>query len=229
MINGKKILALIPARGGSKGVPRKNVKILGGKPLIAWTIEAANQSKYIDRVILSSEDEEIIEVAKKWGCDVPFIRPKKLSQDDTPSMEVILHAIEQVKGYDYVVLLQPTSPFRTTEDIDKCIEKCIENNQKSCVSIVEVSENPYWMYTVTENEVLNPLIDNYGKYYQRQKLPKTYILNGAVYVASIEWLKQSKSFLSKNTISVEMTKEKSIDIDTMLDFKVASLLIDSKN
>lgn len=229
MINEKKVLALIPARGGSKGVPRKNVRMLGGKPLIAWTIEAATQSKYIDRVMLSSEDEEIIEVAKKWGCDVPFVRPKELAQDDTPSMEVILHAIEQVKGYDYIVLLQPTSPFRTTEDINKCIEKCVENNQESCVSIVEVSQNPYWMYTVKENEVLNPLIEIDDKYYQRQKLPKTYILNGAVYVASIEWLKQSKSFLSKNTTSVEMTKEKSIDIDTMLDFKVASLLIDSKN
>lgn len=229
MINEKKVLALIPARGGSKGVPRKNVRMLGGKPLIAWTIEAAIQSKYIDRVMLSSEDEEIIEVAKKWGCDVPFVRPKELAQDDTPSMEVILHGIEQVKGYDYIVLLQPTSPFRTTEDINKCIEKCVENNQESCVSIVEVSQNPYWMYTVKENEVLNPLIEIDDKYYQRQKLPKTYILNGAVYVASIEWLKQSKSFLSKNTTSVEMTKEKSIDIDTMLDFKVASLLIDSKN
>lgn len=229
MINEKKVLALIPARGGSKGVPRKNVRMLGGKPLIAWTIEAATQSKYIDRVMLSSEDEEIIEVAKKWGCDVPFVRPKELAQDDTPSMEVILHGIEQVKGYDYIVLLQPTSPFRTTEDINKCIEKCVENNQESCVSIVEVSQNPYWMYTVKENEVLNPLIEIDDKYYQRQKLPKTYILNGAVYVASIEWLKQSKSFLSKNTTSVEMTKEKSIDIDTMLDFKVASLLIDSKN
>lgn len=225
MINEKKVLALIPARGGSKGVPRKNVRMLGGKPLIAWTIEAAIQSKYIDRVMLSSEDEEIIEVAKKWGCDVPFVRPKELAQDDTPSMEVILHAIEQVKGYDYIVLLQPTSPFRTTEDIDKCIEKCVENNQESCVSIVEVSQNPYWMYNRMDNGKIVPLLKNEKDVYRRQDLPKVFILNGAIYISKIDWLQKTKNLLDNNTIGYEMNLENSLDIDVPLDFRFAEFMM----
>lgn len=225
MINGKKILALIPARGGSKGVPRKNVKILGGKPLIAWTIEAANQSKYIDRVILSSEDEEIIEVAKKWGCDVPFIRPKELAGDNTSSMDVILHALEEIRGYDYLVLLQPTSPFRQTRDIDNCIEKCLENNRNSCVSIVEVSQNPYWMYNRMDDGKIVPLLKKEKEVCRRQDLPKVYILNGAIYVSKIEWLKRTKKLLDNNTIGYEMNFETSLDIDVPLDFRFAEFMM----
>lgn len=123
-----KILAIIPARGGSKGVPRKNIRDLAGKPLIAWTIEEAKKSKYITRLILSSEDEEIIEAAKKYGCEVPFVRPIELAQDNTPGIEPVLHAIEKCPGYDYVLLLQPTSPLRTVEDIDGCIEFLLNKN-----------------------------------------------------------------------------------------------------
>lgn len=114
-------LAIIPARGGSKGVPRKNIRNLAGKPLIAWTIEEAKKSKYINRVILSSDDNEIIEIAKNYNCEVPFVRPKNIAEDNTPGIDPVLHAIKQCPGYDYVVLLQPTSPLRTVEDIDGCI------------------------------------------------------------------------------------------------------------
>lgn len=122
MFNEKKILAIVPARGGSKGVPRKNIKLLAGKPLIEWTLIEARRSKYIDRIVLSSEDNEIIEIAKSIGYDVPFKRPKELAQDDTHGIEPILHAVGECEGYDYVMMLQPTSPLRIVEDIDSFIE-----------------------------------------------------------------------------------------------------------
>ncbi|MEH2097772.1 acylneuraminate cytidylyltransferase family protein, partial [Nostoc sp.] len=121
MIHGKKVLAIIPARGGSKAVPRKNIREIGGKPLIAWTIEEAKKSQYIDRLILSSEDDEIISIAQKWGCEIAFKRPVELAQDDTPGIAPVLHALNQLPIYDYVVLLQPTSPLRQVIDIDGCI------------------------------------------------------------------------------------------------------------
>lgn len=127
MINNKKILAIIPARGGSKGLPRKNIRELAGKPLIAWTIEAGRKSKYIDRLIVSSEDFEIIEVAKKYGAEIPFVRPKHLAEDESLGLDPVFHALRELPGYDIVVLLQPTSPLRLTEDIDACIEQLIDS------------------------------------------------------------------------------------------------------
>ena len=146
MISGKSILAIIPARGGSKGIPRKNIKLLAGKPLIAWTIDEAKKSIYIDRLILSSEDEEIIRIAKEWGCEAPFIRPAELAEDNTPGIDVVIHAIDALKEkYDYLVLLQPTSPLRKVEDIDRCIETCIDRNVPACISVSETMNHPYWM------------------------------------------------------------------------------------
>jgi CMP-N,N'-diacetyllegionaminic acid synthase len=229
MIDGKSILAVIPARGGSKGVPRKNICRLGDKPLLAWTIEEAKKSAYIDRLILSSDDKEIIEVAKRYGCDVPFIRPAELAKDDTPGIAVILHAVEQVPGYDYVVLLQPTSPFRTVEDIDGCIQHCITNKAKFCVSVTKAIENPYWMFSMNNNQTLQPILENIDTYYQRQALPTVYKLNGAVYVGNIAQLKKYRSFFTEETIGYMMSSERSIDIDTMEDFMYAQFLIDSKN
>lgn len=218
MIENKKVLAIIPARGGSKGVPRKNIRMLGGKPLIAWTIEAAKQSKYIDRLILSSEDEEIIKVAKEYDCEAPFVRPENLAEDDTPGIDPVLHAMKQMEGYDLVVVLQPTSPFRCAEDIDACIKKMIEIQSPACVSVTESSESPFWMYQVRENEKLNPIIQQQDLIVRRQDLPKTYLLNGAIYVAESKWLKFNKTFLTEETVAFIMTKERSYDIDTEEDF-----------
>lgn len=216
-------LAIIPARGGSKGVPRKNIKELAGKPLIAWTIEEAKKSKYIDRLILSSEDDEIIEVAKKYGCEVPFKRPLELAQDDTPGIAPILHAIEQCPDYDYVVLLQPTSPLRTVEDIDGCIEKLLSNNADFCVSVSQPEKSPYWMYTL-ERELMVPLLQK-ELVARRQDLPKVYSLNGSVYVGESTKIKKSKAFLTENTIAFETAAKQSFDIDTELDFKICEVLI----
>ncbi|MCZ8531818.1 cytidylyltransferase domain-containing protein [Psychrobacillus psychrodurans] len=211
-------LAVIPARGGSKGVPRKNIKELGGRPLIAWTIEEAKKSKFIDRIILSSEDAEIIEVAKEYDCDVPFTRPVELAQDETPGIVPILHAIEQCSGYDFVVLLQPTSPLRTVEDIDGAIETLIEREADFCVSVTEPDQSPYWMYNLDVNGTMSAVIKQDNLAVRRQDLPKIYSLNGAVYVANIEKLEEEKSFLTNETIGYVMPKQRSIDIDTEEDF-----------
>lgn len=218
-----KILAIIPARGGSKGVPRKNVRDLAGKPLISWTIEEAKKSKYIERLILSSEDDEIIEVAKQYGCEVPFKRPIGLAQDDTASIDVILHTIEQCPNYDYVVLLQPTSPLRTVVDIDGCIEKLLNSHAPSCVSVTEPEKSPYWMYTL-EDEKLKPLIEQDKQATRRQDLPNVYALNGAVYVAKVEYLLKGNLFLTKDTQSYIMPQDRSYDIDTEMDFRICEFL-----
>lgn len=221
MIYGKSILAIIPARGGSKGVPQKNIRDLCGKPLIAWTIEEAKKSKYIDRLILSSEDDEIIAVAKQWGCEVPFVRPKELAQDDTPGIAPVLHAVDALtEKYDYVVLLQATSPLRIVDDVDGAIEWCMQHNAKSCVAVSEASESPYWMFKIAQDSKLMNLIDDDREYVKRQDLPKCYLLNGAVYVAETNWLIKTKNFKSEETVGYIMPIERSVDIDCEMDFEL---------
>lgn len=226
MYNGKTVLGIIPARGKSKGVPRKNMKRLGGKPLIVWTIEESKKSRYLDRFILSSEDEEIMLFARYLGCDVPFVRPVELAQDDTPGIEPVLHALETLpERYDYVVLLQPTSPLRTKEDIDRCIELCVKQNASSCVSVTESDKSPYWMYVLNEIGKITPLLETEKRYNRRQDLPKVYTVNGAVYIAEVGWLLSNRSFMSNETHGYIMPRERSVDIDTELDFKFAEFLL----
>ena len=225
MIEDKKILAVIPARGGSKGVPRKNIKLLAGEPLIAWTIKAAENSKYIDRVVLSSEDEEIIKIAQELGCDVPFMRPNSLAQDDTHGIEPILHAIDNCQGYDYVMMLQPTSPLRLTEDIDGCIEKFAKEKAKSCVSVCEPAKSPFWMYTIDNINQLEPTLPELSLVPRRQDLPSVYALNGAIYIAKTKWLLENKNFISSETIGYVMPTSRSYDIDTLEDFKICELFL----
>lgn len=226
MIDGKKVLGLITARGGSKGLPGKNIKDLCGKPLIAWTIEAAKSSKYIDTLILSSDDDKIISVAKQFGCEVPFIRSAELAGDKTPSIDVVIDALEKMEGYEWLVLLQPTSPLRTTADIDEAITKCISLNAPACVSVCESQESPFWMFFM-KDAFLTPVIDR-PLIERRQDLPKAYSLNGAIYIARVEWIKQTKNFLSEITIAYEMPIERSIDIDNENDFALVELNLKSK-
>lgn len=225
MINGKKVLAIIPARGGSKSVPRKNIKPLCGHPLIAWTINEAKKSAYIDRLIVSTDDEEIAEVARKYDCEVPFLRPAELAQDHTPGIDPVLHALKMIPGFDYVMLLQPTSPLRKVIDIDGCLEKCIYEKAKSSVSVTLVDKSPYWMYSMTERNFLEPVLDNKTTYMRRQDIPSTYTLNGAVYVAESKWLQSTQSFLTQETIGFIMPKERSLDIDTPLDLLIVEFLL----
>lgn len=227
MVNDKKILAVIPARGGSKGVPRKNIRPLGGKPLLVWTIEAARKSRYIDRVILSSDDEEIIAVARQAQCEVPFVRPAELARDDTPGVEPILHALRMVPGYDYVVLLQPTSPLRRAEDIDRCIEACVREEAPCCVSITAPEKSPFWMFSLDQRSRLAPLLSAEG-YTRRQDLPPVYALNGAVYVAQTDWLLEARSFITSCTVGCEMGKEQSVDIDSEQDLEYCEFLLEKR-
>ncbi len=220
MFNGKRILAVIPARGGSKGVPRKNIRDLGGKPLIAWTIDAAKKSEYIDRMVLSSEDEEIISVARDYGCEIPFVRPAELAGDDAPGIAPILHAVMELEEkYDYLILLQPTSPFRQTEDIDGAIRRCIENEAVSCVSVTKSEKHPSWMFHLTETKHLTPILDTDDGVTHRQQLAPVYVLNGAVYVVDVPaLLKYEKLFFAEGTLAYSMPSERSMDIDTPFDF-----------
>lgn len=229
MIDGKSVLAIIPARGGSKGIPRKNILQIRGKPLIAWTIEAARESHYIDRLILSSEDPEIIEVAKNFGCEVPFVRPIELAGDDVPGISPVLDAIARLPEYDYVVLLQPTSPLRESADIDSCIECCVRKNAPACVSVTDVEKSPYWMYRLGQNGQLEPLLNKPEHISRRQDLPMVYVLNGAIYVAESQWLQKTKNFLSADTIGYQMTKEKSLDIDNPYDLELFELALSRRN
>jgi len=232
MKNNEKILALIPARGGSKGLPRKNIKPLLGKPLIAWTIEQAKNSKYIDRIVVSTDDEEIAEISRKYGAEVPFLRPKELARDDSPTIDAIMHAInwfeERGEFFDILVLLQPTSPLRTTEDIDNAIKLFL--NDKEALSLVSVKENehsPFWSLKI-EDKFLNPL---FGEEYfkkRRQELPKSYMPNGAIFISYIDILKKYKTFYTPKTIAYVMSPERSVDIDNEFDFLLAEFILKNK-
>lgn len=227
MYKGFKILGLIPARGGSKGIARKNIALLKGKPLIAYTIEEALKSRYLDKLILSSDDKEIIEVSKSFGCEAPFIRPVELALDHTKSIDVALHAIDQLKDeYDFLVLLQPTSPFRKSSHIDQGISVCIDNDCDALVSVCEAAKSPNLMYYKDTDNFLTPVMNVVVADARRQDLPKTWIVNGALYVNSVVSLKHNKSFKSKNMKAIEMSRMESIDIDEPLDLLFAECLID---
>ena len=219
MIDQRTVLGIIPARGGSKRIPRKNLQLVLGKPLIAWTIEEAKKSSYIDRLILSTEDGEIIRVARELGCEVPFVRPAELARDETLGIEPVLHALHQLPLYDYVVLLQPTSPLRTFVDIDACIQKCARANSPACVSVTKCRENPSLMLRLSNDERLIPLLPEMARQLPSQQFPEFYRLNGAVYVALTIWLQKARSFIAEGTLGYSMPWERSLDIDTEEDLK----------
>jgi len=226
MIDNKKILAIIPARGGSKGIPRKNIVPLCGKPLIAWTIEAVRNSAYVDRFILSTEDPEIIDVARQLGCDVPFVRPAELSADGTPGIVPVFHALTTLpESYDYVVLLQPTSPLRNSSDIDGTIEKVAKDGHPACVSVVSVAKSPQWMFHLDARERLVPFMADTRIAATRQELTRLYLLNGAVYAANVAWLKSVRSFISPQTAAYVMPEARSVDIDTPMDLRLCEHLM----
>jgi len=228
MINNKKILAIIPARGGSKGIPKKNIKPLRGKPLIAWTIEEAKKSRFLDKIIVSTDDEEIAAIARKWGAEVPFLRPAELAQDDTPGILPVLHALNYFSDYEYVVLLQPTSPLRLAEDIDGAISICEQGKNQFCVSVTENKIIPEWMFLVNDRGALEPLNNNGEIPYQRQKTKKTYILNGAVYVGRKDALINAHSFLTPETVPYIMPFNRSVDIDDTIDFEWCEYLLEQR-
>lgn len=221
-----RILAVIPARGGSVGVEGKNLRRLMGRPLIAWTIEAAHASRRLARTILSSDDEAIIETARDLGCEVPFRRPPELAQADTPGIMPILHALESLQEvYEYVVCLQPTSPLRRAEHIDAAIATFFSNEADTCVGVVSVEQHPYWMMRELPDGCLAPFVEDAPTVTRRQDLPPVYALNGAFYMARSESLARSGSFVHGRCVPFVMDRRSSLDIDTELDFLIAEALL----
>lgn len=226
MIKGKKVLALIPARGGSKGIPGKNIKDLAGKPLIAYTIEAARQCAVIDCVMVSTDSREIAEVAKRYGAEVPFLRPDFLAEDTSKTIDAVYYTVdrlsEEVESYDYLVLLQPTSPLRTSEDIERAVALSVENGC-DVVSVSEVSDSPILMRKCDKNGNLTHLLDK-NSTVRRQDMPVYYRVNGSIYVNEIKRLSAETSF-NDNPVGYIMPRERSVDIDEPADFAVAEFYL----
>ena len=222
-----KTLGIIPARGGSKGIPRKNLRHLGNKPLIAWTIEQALGATLLDDIIVTTEDQEIADVAKRWGAKVPFMRPPELAQDTTPGIDVIMHALDYAQDFQRILVLQPTSPFRTSADTDGIIQFCNDRGTPSAVSVTPASKHPYWTYALSEEELV-PLLKVDATKKSRQELPQAYNLNGALYLAEVEWLKRTKTLIHDTTLGYVMPTERSTDLDTELDWDWAEFLLERK-
>jgi CMP-N,N'-diacetyllegionaminic acid synthase len=218
VIQGETVLALITARGGSKGLPGKNVRPVRGRPLIDFTIAAAKAATCVDRVVLSTDDDEIARVAESCGCEVPFRRPVSLASDESKSMDVVLHALDQLPRFDIVVLLQPTSPARVAADIDATVQQLVNAQAPACVTVCAAEESPYWMYRLGEQARLTPLLDTPAAT-RRQDLPTVFVLNGAVYAARTDVLRRTGSFLGSDTVAHVMPRQRSIDIDTLEDFE----------
>lgn len=230
-----KILAIIPARGGSKGLPRKNVLPLCGKPMIAYAIEPGRASKYVDRVIVSTEDEEIAAVARDCGAEVPFMRPAELAQDATVGIEPVLYTVKRLQedGYnpDYVLLLQPTSPLRETRHLNEAIASLLEKQEEfdSLVSLTKLEHPVEWNRLIGEGGKLSDFIA-YSKEEQsvRQRAKEVYRLNGAIYIAKTQALVRCRSFETARTLGYVMDSESSVDIDTRLDFQWAEFLLEQR-
>jgi CMP-N,N'-diacetyllegionaminic acid synthase len=226
MIDNKKVLAIIPARGGSKRLPRKNVLTLSGKPLIAWTIEAAKKSKYIDEVIISTDDEEISNISQRYGGKVPELRPLELSTDTATTKSVLIYTLNKFRGdADIVVVLQPTSPLRNSRHIDDAMELLLNKNAFSVVSVTECEHSPLWTNTLPDNGSMKDFI-KVSNEIRSQDLQTYFRLNGAIYIYNIDMLLESKSLAyTEKTYAYKMPAENSIDIDNFFDFKIACFLV----
>ncbi len=213
MIDADSCLAVIVARGGSKGLPGKNIADLGGRPLVAWSVDAARGSKYIDRIVLSTDDETIAEAGKAAGAEVPFLRPKELAEDDSPVSGAITHAVGAVeRRFSIVALLQATSPFRAAADIDACIEAC-HGGAPSAVSVSQLPKPQEWLCRLDGNHRLQPIVPGGGLTTRRQDLTPAYVPNGAVYVSRTAWYLEHLSFYGPETFAHVMPPERSVDID----------------
>lgn len=230
-----KILGLIPARGGSKSIPKKNIKILNGKPLIQYTVEAANDSKKLTRFILSSDDQDIIDVAKRLKVEVPFVRPRHLAEDKSPTLGVIQHALkfykEQNIHFDAVCLLQVTSPFKTGAFIDEAIDKFIKSDCDALVSVQSVPDeyNPHWTFKENIDGHLELVTGEKNIFTRRQDLPKTYHRDGLIYITKTNVLLEQNSLYGSKLSYIKSPLDYTINIDTPDDWKQAEIFLNSKS
>ncbi len=227
MYKNKTFLGIIPARGGSKRLPKKNVLNLNGKPLISWSIEAGLRSRYIDKLVVSSEDEEILNIAAEHKVEA-LIRPDELADDKTSSFDTIKHTLDNSKEYDYIVLLQATSPLRNQMHIDKAIELLEEKNADAIISVRETDHNPLWSNTIDDSLSMKGFLKDHVSNKRSQDLEKYYQLNGAIYICKVSKLLKEKGFFLKDNIyAFKMDRKSSIDIDEKIDFKIAEALLEN--
>lgn len=226
------VVALITARGGSKGIINKNIQNISGQPLIYWTIKCAIDSDKFSKIIVSTDDKQIAKLSNKFGAEVPFLRPPELALDNSPHIDVVIHAINWLNdnGYnpDYIMLLQPTSPLREVDDIENVYNMAINYNYDSIVSVGDSPNHPYIMKIKNEKGFLSNYIDIPKGYIPRQSFPKLYYVNGAIYMTKTQILLDKKTFFSDQTVPYVMPKEKSIDIDTKWDLYLCDLILNDK-
>jgi CMP-N,N'-diacetyllegionaminic acid synthase len=223
---GLRLCALIPARGGSKGLARKNLRPFRGTPLVAHAVETARQVAGLDRIVVSTDDDEIADIARRAGADVPFLRPPELATDETPTLPVVQHAVRWLEahgvGVDAVVLLQATSPLRTAQHVDAVIRKFVETGADSVTTVCAVEDNPYWMQRL-DGDRLRPLMAEGQRYGRRQDLPAVYRLTGAVYVTRRDVIMEQGRLLGDDTRATIVGRRASVDIDDELDLRLCEL------
>jgi N-acylneuraminate cytidylyltransferase len=226
MINNKKIIAVIPARGGSKRLPRKNVLPLNGKPLIAWSIEAAQNSKYIDSIFVSTDDKEVAEVSREFGVDVPELRPEELASDTATTESVIFYTLNKFgQDADVVVILQPTSPLRTSKNIDEALELFVKKDAFSVVSVTPCEHSPVWSNTLPKDRAMGGFLKSEALR-RSQDLEEFYRLNGAIYSFDINKLEEIGEIVyTSESYAYVMENEVSQDIDTQLDFDMSEFIL----
>lgn len=224
MINGKAVLGLIPARGGSKGFPGKNIKELCGKPLVSWPIDTAKKSKYIDRVIVSTDSEKIAKVAESFGVEVPFKRPTEFATDTSSTFSVIEHLFHflgaENETYDYLVLLEPTSPLTTFSDVDKALEMLVKNRglADSIVSVSKIeATHPVFDVRINNKGLIEPYVGNGFNTFRRQEIDTLYYFEGSLYISDVSILIKEKSFYHNRTLPYIVPRWKAFEIDEPMD------------
>lgn len=233
MIDGLKVLGLVTARGGSKGLPGKNVRPLCGKPLIVWTIDAAKEARCLDAIAVSTDDPAIAETARRAGAEVPFMRPAELAGDTASSIDVVLHAIDFLaaagRNFDIIVLLEPTSPLRESADIDQGVARLVESGAGSLVSVCRAeATHPAFMYRQDARLHLHPFLERQPTGLRRQDIEPLYFLEGTLYASRIDVLRLHRSFYHEDTIGYEVPKWKSLEIDDIDDFNMVEALMKLK-
>jgi CMP-N,N'-diacetyllegionaminic acid synthase len=227
-----KILYIIPARGGSKGLPGKNIRLLGDKPMLAHTILAAQNASHKGTVLVSTDDRAIAAAAAKYSAEVPFMRPENLATDSASTTDVILHALDFYDQkniqFDTIVVLQPTSPLRTSKDIDAALDLLSKEGCNAVVSVCEAEHHPLWSNTLPDNGSMKDFMREEIRGLNRQQLPAYYRLNGAIYASAVEAFQKNKGFIHEGTFAYRMPAERSVDIDHEIDFKLAELLLPNK-
>jgi CMP-N,N'-diacetyllegionaminic acid synthase len=228
---GLSIVGIITARGGSKGIPGKNLIPIRGRPLISYTIEAALDSKVLDRVIVTTDDEKIAEVSRQFGAETPFVRPEHLSGDWAPSYPVVVHALQWMaenEGYfpDYMMLMQPTSPLRIAEDIRNAVALAQEKDADGVISVYEPKQHPHWMFELEEDGRFVDFDPHSRELSRRQSLSPQYMLNGSIYLIKRSVIMKQDNFYTAQTYALVMPRERSFDIDSLHDVRVVEMTME---